>query len=100
MLTLRAVNRLRSGDVVLHDALVSAEVLALVPLSARVLNVGKRCGRKCITQQEINPLLVSFAAEGKLVVRLKSGDPCCSDAAERKLMHFVKRMLMSKSCLE
>jgi len=75
LLTLRAVNRLRSGDVVLHDALVSAEVLALVPLSARVLNVGKRCGRKCITQQEINPLLVSFAAEGKLVVRLKSGDP-------------------------
>ena len=59
----------------MHDALVSAEVLALVPLSARVLNVGKRCGRKCITQQEINPSLVSFAAEGKLVVRLKSGDP-------------------------
>ena len=59
----------------MHDALVSAEVLALVPLSAGVLNVGKRCGRKCITQQEINPLLVSFAAEGKLVVRLKSGDP-------------------------
>jgi uroporphyrin-III C-methyltransferase len=74
LLTLKAVNRLRSADVVLHDALVSAEVLALVPPSARVLNVGKRCGRKC-TQQEINSLLVNFAAEGNLVVRLKSGDP-------------------------
>src|SRR5437867_10971937 len=72
LLTLKAVNRLRSADVVLHDALVSAEVLALVPPSARVLNVGKRCGRKCITQPEINSLLVNFAAEGNLVVRLKS----------------------------
>jgi uroporphyrin-III C-methyltransferase len=75
LLTLKAVNRLRSADVVLHDALVSAEVLALVPPTARVLNVGKRCGSKCITQQEINSLLVSFAVEGNLVVRLKSGDP-------------------------
>ena len=75
LLTLKAVNRLRSADVVLHDSLVSSEVLALVPPAARVLNVGKRCGRKCITQQEINSLLVSFAAEGNLVVRLKSGDP-------------------------
>jgi uroporphyrin-III C-methyltransferase len=75
LLTLKAVNRLRSADVVLHDALVSTEVLALVPPTARVLNVGKRRGSKCITQQEINSLLVSFAAEGNLVVRLKSGDP-------------------------
>jgi len=75
LLTVKAVNRLRSADVVLHDALVSAEVLALVSPSARVLNVGKRCGHKSITQQEINSLLVSYAAQGNLVVRLKSGDP-------------------------
>jgi uroporphyrin-III C-methyltransferase len=75
LLTVKAVDRLRSADVVLHDALVSAEVLAHVSPSARVLNVGKRCGRKSITQQEINSLLVSFAAQGNLVVRLKSGDP-------------------------
>jgi siroheme synthase len=42
---------------------------------ARVLNVGKRCGRKNITQDEINDLLVRLAAAGEMVVRLKSGDP-------------------------
>jgi uroporphyrin-III C-methyltransferase len=63
------------ADVVLHDALVSAEVLTLISPRARVLNVGKRCGRKSITQDEINDLLVRFAAAGEMVVRLKSGDP-------------------------
>lgn len=75
LLTMRAVQRLRGADVVLHDALISPEVLALVPPSARVTNVGKRCGTKCITQAEINFLLVTLASEGKAVVRLKSGDP-------------------------
>ena len=74
LLTLKAVNRLHCADVVLHDSSVSSEVLTLIPPTARVLNVGKRCGRKCITQQKINSLLVRFAAEGNLVVRLKSGD--------------------------
>jgi uroporphyrin-III C-methyltransferase len=75
LLTMKAIKRLGSADVVLHDALISPEVLALVSPAAPVLNVGKRCGQKCITQQEIISLLVSFAAEGNLVVRLKSGDP-------------------------
>lgn len=63
------------ADVVLHDALVSVEVLALVSPRARVLNVGKRCGQRNITQEEINELLVRFASAGEIVVRLKSGDP-------------------------
>lgn len=75
LLTVRAVRTLAMADVVLHDALVSAEVLALVSPRAQVMNVGKRCGRKSIRQDEINDLLVQFAAAGDLVVRLKSGDP-------------------------
>ncbi|HTS36551.1 MAG TPA: uroporphyrinogen-III C-methyltransferase [Candidatus Solibacter sp.] len=75
LLTLKAARALGSADVVLHDALVSAEVLALVSPRAQVLNVGKRCGRKNITQDEVNDLLVRFAAAGEIVVRLKSGDP-------------------------
>jgi uroporphyrin-III C-methyltransferase len=75
LLTLRAARTLGLADVVLHDALVSAEVLGLVSPRARVLNVGKRCGRKSITQDEINDWLVRFAAAGEIVVRLKSGDP-------------------------
>jgi uroporphyrin-III C-methyltransferase len=74
LLTVKAVKRLRSADVVLHDALVSPDVLALASPAARVINVGKRCSSKSITQ-EINTLLVRFAADGNLVVRLKSGDP-------------------------
>jgi uroporphyrin-III C-methyltransferase len=69
------VRTLGLADVVLHDALVSVEVLALVSPQARVLNVGKRCGRKTITQEEINDLLAGFAKSGEMVVRLKSGDP-------------------------
>jgi uroporphyrin-III C-methyltransferase len=75
LLTMKAVKLLRSADVVLHDALISPEVLAIISSTARIINVGKRCGSKKISQQEINALLVRFAAEGNLVVRLKSGDP-------------------------
>lgn len=75
LLTLKAVRILGMADVVLHDALVSPEVLALVSPRARILDVGKRCGQKNITQDEINELLVQFACAGEIVVRLKSGDP-------------------------
>jgi uroporphyrin-III C-methyltransferase len=66
---------LRTAEVVLTDALVSPEVLELIPPTAITLNVGKRCGRRSISQSEINFLLVQHANNGQLVVRLKSGDP-------------------------
>lgn len=75
LLTMKAVRTLGLADSVLHDALVSPEVLALISPRARVINVGKRCGRKNTTQEEINDLLVRFASAGETVVRLKSGDP-------------------------
>jgi uroporphyrin-III C-methyltransferase len=75
LLTIKALNKLRFADVVLHDALISREVLALASPTARLLNVGKRCGNKSITQQEINSFMINFAAQGDMVVRLKSGDP-------------------------
>lgn len=75
LLTVKALRILALADVVLHDALVSREVLALVSPKSRVVNVGKRCGHKHITQHEINELSVRFALAGEVVVRLKSGDP-------------------------
>jgi len=75
LLTIKAVRTLGLADLVLHDALVSKEILALISPRARVISVGKRCGRKNTTQEEINDLLVRFASAGKMVVRLKSGDP-------------------------
>jgi len=75
LLTLKALRLLRTADVVLHDDLVTPEILKLVSPVAEVQNVGKRCGSKTIRQEEINFLMVARAASGLNVVRLKSGDP-------------------------
>jgi uroporphyrin-III C-methyltransferase len=75
LLTLKAAKILGRADVVLHDALVSSEVLALVAVRAELVDVGKRCGRKLLTQEEINALMISYAESHEVVVRLKGGDP-------------------------
>lgn len=75
LLTIRAARILSSADVVLHDALVSLEVLALIPATAQRIDVGKRCGQKLLSQDDINLLLISYAASHRVVVRLKGGDP-------------------------
>jgi len=75
LLTVKALRLLRTADVVLHDDLISTEILKLISSAAEVQNVGKRCGRKTIRQEEINFLMVAKAASGLQVVRLKSGDP-------------------------
>jgi uroporphyrin-III C-methyltransferase len=75
LLTLKAARLLSRANVVLHDALVSREVLALITPAAELIDVGKRAGRKLLTQDEINSLLVSYAGARETVVRLKGGDP-------------------------
>src|SRR6202166_2124004 len=75
LLTRKAWRVLQSAGVVLHDDLVSREILRTLPPTARVVNVGERCGAKGISQTEINQLMVQQAREGKIVARLKSGDP-------------------------
>jgi uroporphyrin-III C-methyltransferase len=75
LLTARAARLLATADVVLHDDLVPAAVLAGARVDAEIRNVGKRCGVKSITQAEINVLMVEHAQAGRSVVRLKSGDP-------------------------
>ena len=75
LLTLKALRLLRTAEAVLHDDLVAPEILNLIPPTAQVHNVGKRCGKKKILQGEINFLMVALAESGVNVVRLKSGDP-------------------------
>jgi uroporphyrin-III C-methyltransferase len=75
LLTLKALRLLRTVEAVLHDDLVAPEILKLIPSSAQIYNVGKRCGKKKILQGEINCLMVALAASGLRVVRLKGGDP-------------------------
>src|SRR5438477_10864159 len=75
LLTLKAVRLVRTADAVLHDELVAPEILRLVNPRAQLHNVGKRCGKKKVTQEEINFLMTTLAAGGLRVVRLKGGDP-------------------------
>ena len=75
LLTVKALRLLHTADAVLYDDLVSREILELVPPTAQLHNVGKRCGKKNIQQEEINFLMVTLAESGQQVVRLKSGDP-------------------------
>ena len=75
LLTRKAWRVLQSADIVLHDDLVSEEILRILPRATRVVNVGKRCGTKGISQVEINEEMVKLAREGKIVARLKNGDP-------------------------
>lgn len=76
LITLKAVRYLQQADVVLTDRLVSKEILQLhVNANAEIIYVGKQCRRGFSTpQKSINELIVQFAKEGKLVVRLKGGD--------------------------
>ena len=85
LLTLKAARLLASADVVLHDALVSREILERISTRAKVVDVGKRYGKKLLTQDEINALLVSYAASHEVVVRLKGGDPSVFGRAGEEL---------------
>jgi uroporphyrin-III C-methyltransferase len=75
LLTIKASRVIQHADVVLHDDLVPQAILDNASPRAEIVNVGKRCGLKSITQDEINALMVEHARAGHRVVRLKSGDP-------------------------
>ena len=85
LLTLKSVRLIESADVILHDDLVPPAVLDWVKRGAEVVNVGKRCGAKNITQDEINALMIEHARAKRSVVRLKSGDPLLFGRAAEEL---------------
>ncbi|WP_310565986.1 uroporphyrinogen-III C-methyltransferase [Hydrogenophaga sp.] len=75
LMTLRALDRLQRAEVVVHDRLISSEVLDLIPATALRVYVGKALGDHAVPQQGIHALLVQHARAGRRVVRLKGGDP-------------------------
>ena len=85
LLTVKAVRMLRSADIVLHDALVSDEILQIVRPNAQLIDVGKRRGEKRLTQDAINQLLVDLAGCADIIVRLKGGDPAIFGRAAEEM---------------
>ncbi len=75
LLTVKGLKEIKSADVILHDYLVSKEVLALANLDTKVISCGKPHGSNNLTQDEINNKMDYYAKQGKRVVRLKGGDP-------------------------
>lgn len=85
LLTRKAERLIRQATVVLHDALVSPDVIALADPSAQLVPVGKRSGRHSMDQSDICRLLVKAALAGEAVVRLKGGDPMIFGRATEEL---------------
>ncbi|HET6178053.1 MAG TPA: uroporphyrinogen-III C-methyltransferase [Candidatus Sulfotelmatobacter sp.] len=90
LLTVKALRLLRTAEAVLHDDLVAPEVLKLINPTAQVHNVGKRCGKKKIRQEEINFLMAALADSGLRVVRLKSGDPLIFGRAGEEIESLLR----------
>ncbi len=85
LLTLKAVRALQSADIILYDDLVSRAVLDFARREAKTMLVGKTGHGPSCKQEDINRLMVSFAQQGKRVVRLKSGDPMVFGRATEEL---------------
>jgi uroporphyrinogen III methyltransferase/synthase len=75
LLTIRGREVLEQADVILHDALIDAELLKFAREDAEKIFVGKRAGHHALSQDEINALIIEKARENKIVCRLKGGDP-------------------------
>ena len=90
LLTMKAWRVLRSADAVLYDALVSQDILDLIPSDAEKIAVGKRAGKHSAAQDEINQLLVTKAYTRKNVVRLKGGDPFIFGRGGEELQTLVE----------
>lgn len=75
LITVKGLRCLRMADIVLYDRLVSQELLAEAPARAELVFVGKESRRHTMTQAEINARLIAYARSGRVVARLKGGDP-------------------------
>lgn len=98
LLTRKAERLLRTATIVFYDALVSEDVLALIPASVRREPVGKRAGRHSKEQRTINDLLVAAAQAGERVVRLKGGDPSIFGRSMEECSALIQAAVQVRIC--
>lgn len=90
LITLKGFRLLKMADVVIYDRLVHPEILSEIPLEAEKLYVGKQCDHHTLPQDEINALMARKAKEGKIVVRLKGGDPFVFGRGAEEVLYLVE----------
>ena len=91
LLTVKAERLLRQADIVVYDRLVSEDILDLLPAGATRIFAGKARGHHHMKQDEINALLARVAAPGRVVVRLKGGDPFVFGRGSEEAEYLISR---------
>lgn len=98
LLTRKAERLIAAADVVFYDALLGADVLAMIPATTEMVSVGKRSGRHSKDQLSINVLLADAALAGNRVVRLKGGDPSIFGRSTEELDHLAAQGITVRIC--
>jgi uroporphyrin-III C-methyltransferase len=91
LITIKGLKAIEKADVILYDALASKELLTYVKAGCKLVYVGKRKGKRAFTQEEINQLIVFYAYQYPIVMRLKGGDPFVFGRGHEELEYAMKR---------
>ena len=90
LITIRGMKALKKCDVVFYDSLIDDRLLAFLTENSEKISVGKRAGKHSMPQEEINKLLVQKAKEGKIVARLKGGDPFVFGRGSEEVLFLIE----------
>ena len=93
LLTIKTKKLIETADVIIYDHLLSKEILDLIPKNKEKINAGKYSGLHLLTQDKINKLLIEKAKEGKLVLRLKGGDPFIFGRGGEEVEELIKEKI-------
>jgi uroporphyrin-III C-methyltransferase len=91
LISVKALKAIRNADVILYDALVNKELLRNAGDGCKLVNVGKRKGKREFSQEEINDLIIFYSCRYQNVLRLKGGDPYVFGRGHEELEYIIKR---------
>ena len=90
LISIKAIEKIKIADVVIYDYLANKKFLDFAKEEAEIIYVGKQGGCHTLSQEEINQLIIKKAKEGKVVVRLKGGDPCIFGRGGEEAEELIK----------